>query len=295
MLSFKLIKLEDKSVLHPFISQSPYQICNFTFTNMIIWGSLYSPAYTIIDGMLVIISQPQGKLYFNFPFGSGEIKPIIDKLIQDTKEKEIPFKMTNITDEMRILLEQYYPNQFMFSYSRDYSDYLYNIEHLIHLQGKKYQPKRNHINKFKKLYNYQYHCMQETDLEECLVMHQQWAILHCRNKNESLGNETCATKKALQLFNRLDLKGGVLRVDGEVIAFTLGQAINDTTFDICVEKALPNYEGAYPMINQQFLEHQISEYTYVNREEDMGEDGLRKAKLSYYPIEIVSKYSATLL
>jgi hypothetical protein len=295
MLSFKLIKLEDKSVLQPFVSQLPHQLCNFTFTNMIIWGNLYSPAYTIVDEMLVIISQPPGKHYFNFPLGFGEIKPVMDKLIRYAKEKEIPFKMTSVTDEMKILLEEYYPDQFLFSYSRDYSDYLYNTQPLIHLQGKKYQAKRNHINKFKKLYNYQYHPMGEADLEECLEMHQQWAILHCKKENTSVGSDNCATRKALQLFKRLDLKGGVLRVDGKVIAFTLGQAINDTTFDICVEKALSDYEGAYPMINQQFLEDQVSEYPYVNREEDMGEEGLRKAKLSYHPFKIVSKYKATLL
>jgi hypothetical protein len=245
--------------------------------------------------MLVIVSQPKEKQYFNFPLGYGEAKPVIDQLIRYTKEKGIPFKMINITDEMKILLEEYYPNQFVFSLSRDYSDYLYSVRDLIFLQGKKYQPKRNHINKFKSLYNYQYAPMREDDIPECLKMHQQWTILHCKKNNSSLELEACATRKALQLFNKLDLEGGVLRVDGKVIAFTLGQPINDTTFDVCIEKALPDYEGAYPMINRQFLKHQLSGYTYVNREEDMGEEGLRKAKLSYQPFKLISKYSATLL
>jgi len=84
-------------------------------------------------------------------------------------------------------------------------------------------------------------------------------------------------------------------VNGKVAAFTLGQAINSTTFDICIEKALPEYEGAYPMINQLFLEDQVSNYLFVNREEDVGEEGLRKAKLSYYPVERITKYSTSLL
>jgi hypothetical protein len=295
MFSFKLIKLEDRAVLHPLVSQIPYQLCNFTFTNMIIWGHLYSPAYSIIDGMLVIVSQPKEKLYFNFPFGQGEAKPVIDKLMQYAKEKEVAFKMINITDEMKMLLEVYYPNQFSFSLSRDYSDYLYHTHNLISLQGRKYQPKRNHINKFKNLYKYQYSPMCENDIAECLQMHQQWTILHCKKSNFTLDNEACATRKALQLFHKLELEGGVLRVEGKVIAFTLGQAINGTTFDICIEKALSDYEGAYPMINQQFLKHQLSGYTYVNREEDLGEEGLRKAKLSYHPFKLISKYKATLL
>jgi hypothetical protein len=295
MFSFKLIKLEDRPVLHPILSQIPYQLCNFTFTNIIIWGNLFSPAYTMVDGMLVIVSQPKGRLYFNFPLGHGDAKTVIDKLIQYAREKGIPFKMINITEEMKMFLEQYYPDKFIFSLSRDYSDYLYSVQNLIFLQGKKYQPKRNHINKFESLYNYQYSPMSENDIPECLQMHQQWSMLHCQKRNTTLESESCATRKALQLFTKLDLEGGVLRVDGKVIAFTLGQAINDTTFDVCIEKALSDYEGAYPMINRQFLKHQLADYTYVNREEDMGEEGLRKAKLSYHPLKLVSKYSATLL
>jgi len=287
---FKLIKLEDRPILHPIVSQIPYQLCNYTFANMIIWGSTYSPAYAIIDGMLVIISQPEGKQYFNFPLGNGYAKIVIDKLIQYAKDKNIPFKMINITDEMKLFLEENYPNKFNYSFSPDYSDYLYNTQDLLLLQGKKYQSKRNHINKFKKLYDYQYNNMTQDDIPECVEMHKQWALKHCKEGNVGLENETCATMKALQLFNKLELKGGVLRVDGKVAAFTLGQAINNFTFDVCVEKALSEYEGAYSFINQQFIEHQLTAYSYINREEDLGEEGLRKAKLSYYPIRLIHKY-----
>ena len=296
MLSFKLIKIEDKHTIQPIISQMPYRLCNFTFANMIIWGAAYSPAFCLIDGMLCIISQPDGEKYFNFPLGTGDEKQVIDKLIAYAGEQGIPFNMCNITEEMRTKLEIFYPNKFEFSSSEDYSDYLYNVEDLLYLQGKKYQPKRNHINKFKRLYpDYTYNSITIDDLDDCYEMHQRWAKEHCQCRNEMLENETCATRKALFLFDRLDLKGGVLRVNGKVAAFTLGQAINSTTFDICIEKALPEYEGAYPMINQLFLEDQVSNYLFVNREEDVGEEGLRKAKLSYYPVERITKYSTSLL
>jgi len=290
-ISFKLIKLEDRPILHPIVSQIPYQLCNYTFANMIIWGSTYSPAYAIIDGMLVIISQPKEKQYFNFPLGNGNTKQVIDKLMQYAREKEISFKMINITEEMKTFLEKYYPDKFSYSLSVDYSDYLYDTQDLLLLQGKKYQSKRNHINKFKKLYNYQYNNMTQEDIPECKEMHKQWVLTHCKEGNIGLENETCATMKALQLFDKLGLKGGVLRVDGKVVAFTLGQAINDSTFDVCVEKALSEYEGAYSFINQQFVKHQLSAYPYINREEDVGEEGLRKAKFSYYPIKLIHKYS----
>ncbi len=296
MFSFKLIKLEDKNLLQPIISTIPYQLCNFTFTNMIIWGATYSPAYCMIDGMLCVISQPNEKKYFNFPLGKGDEKQVIDKLIAYAAQQGTPFKMINITEEMKTKLETFYPGKFNFSFSEDYSDYIYNVEDLLYLQGKKYQPKRNHINKFKRLYpDYTYNSMTVNDVDDCFEMHKQWAKNHCEHRNETLESETCATRKALFLFKQLDLQGGVLRVNGKVAAFTLGQPINSEIFDICIEKALPEYEGAYPMINQLFLEDQISQYTFVNREEDLGEEGLRKAKLSYYPLKQIVKYSASLV
>jgi hypothetical protein len=165
------------------------------------------------------------------------------------------------------------------------------MQDLLLLQGKKYQPKRNHINKFKKLYNYQYNNMTQEDIPECIEMHKQWVLTHCKRGSTGFDNETCATSKALQLFSKLELKGGVLRVDGKVVAFTIGSAINHSTFDVCIEKALPCYDGAYSMINQQFVEHQLTAYQYINREEDAGEEGLRKAKLSYHPVKLIDKYS----
>lgn len=293
---FKSIKLEDKNLLQPIISNIPYQLCNFTFSNMIIWGATYSPAYCMIDGMLCIISQPNEKKYFNFPLGKGNEKQVINQLIVYAGQQGIPFKMINITEEMKTKLEVFYPDKFKFSFSEDYSDYIYNVEDLLYLQGKKYQPKRNHINKFKRLYpDYTYNSMTINDVKDCFDMHKQWAKNHCEHWNKTLENETCATKKALFLFDQLDMKGGVLRVNGKVAAFTLGQPINNYIFDICIEKALPEYEGAYPMINQLFLEDKISQYTFVNREEDLGEEGLRRAKLSYYPVKQIVKYGATLL
>jgi hypothetical protein len=297
MFPFKLIKLEDKKLLQPILSTIPYQLCNFTFTNMIIWGAAYSPAYCMIDGMLCIVSQSDKEKYFNFPLGYSNEKQVIDKLMEYAKNQDIPFVMINITEEMKAKLQAFYHNRFHFSFSEDYSDYLYNTEDLLLLQGKKYQPKRNHINKFKRLFpNYSYNSMCSSDLEECFEMHKQWAKKHCEHDKESqtLEKETCATRKALSLFERLDLKGGVLRVDGKVAAFTLGQPINSNTFDVCIEKALSEYDGAYPMINQLFLQDQVSKYEFVNREEDLGEEGLRKAKLSYYPLKQIAKYTAVL-
>ena len=99
---------------------------------------------------------------------------------------------------------------------------------------------------------------------------------------------------SLRLQKELELKGGILRVGGEIVAFTLGEPVSDDTFVVHIEKAHAQVRGAYQMINQQFLAHEVADYTYVNREDDTGDEGLRKAKLSYRPAFLVEKGTVTL-
>lgn len=118
--------------------------------------------------------------------------------------------------------------------------------------------------------------------------------LKWRNQNgceedEEKHAEICVTLNALRLYKELELVGGVLRVDGEIVAFTLGEPLSEDIFVVHIEKAFADVQGAYPMINQQFVEYECSSYKYINREEDTGSEGLRKAKLSYRPIFLVEK------
>ena len=99
----------------------------------------------------------------------------------------------------------------------------------------------------------------------------------------------CVTLNSLRLFKELELTGGILRVDGQIVAFTIGEPICSDTFVVHIEKAFPDVQGAYTMINQQFVEHECMDYKYVNREEDTGDEGLRKAKRSYRPVFMVEK------
>ena len=135
--------------------------------------------------------------------------------------------------------------------------------------------------------------MSKDNLEDCFQMALKW-----RNQNECEGNddkcaEMCVTLNSLRLFEELELKGGVLRIDGEVAAFTVGEELSKDTFVVHIEKAYADIQGAYPMINQQFVEHECSAYTYINREEDTGAEGLRKAKLSYRPVFLIEKGKVT--
>ena len=163
------------------------------------------------------------------------------------------------------------------------------------MSGKKLHGKRNHINKFKANYEgrWVYESMTKDNLEDCFQMALRWRNENgCEEDPEKRG-EICVTLNALRLFEELELKGGVLRVDGEVVAFTLGEPVCSDTFVVHIEKAYADIQGAYPMINQQFVEHECQNYQYVNREEDTGAEGLRKAKLSYRPVFLVEKGAVT--
>lgn len=296
MLQFIPVTLSDKSLLELHLYENPHLLCNWSFSNMILWNEAFLPHYTFINDMLILaVLKDKNSPLYNFPIGKGDVKTAIDTLIIFAQKNKQTFKMVYLTDEMKNALESLYPNQFEFEEKRDNFDYIYLVENLLHLKGKKYQAKRNHINRFKKNYQYSYAPLTKGDIPECLEVLKLWMEENnCGPDNCLMEQETCAAELALIIYNQLDMKGGVLRVEGKVVAFTLGKALNDKVFDVQMEKALKEYHGAYAMINQQFVEHEMQNYLYVNREEDVNDPGLRQAKLSYYPAILLKKYVATL-
>ena len=193
------------------------------------------------------------------------------------------------------LLEKWYPGRFQIEYERDNADYVYESEKLVALPGKKLHGKRNHVNKFKSIYanRWSYESISKENVEECFQMALRWRNDNGCNEDLEKNAEMCVTLNALRLFEELGLTGGVLRVDGEIVAFTIGEPVCSDTFVVHIEKAYAEIPGAYNMINQQFVEHECMDYTYVNREEDTGAEGLRRAKLSYRPVFLVEKGTVT--
>ena len=212
-----------------------------------------------------------------------------------SRDREVPFQMYNVTPEYFAQLEEWYPGRFQIEYVRDDADYVYESEKLATLSGKKLHGKRNHINKFKSTYEdrWSYEKMTKDNVEDCFQMALKWRNENgCEDDPEKRG-EICVTLNSLRLLEELGLTGGVLRIDGDVVAFTIGEPICEDTFVVHIEKAYADVQGAYPMINQQFVEHECRDYQYVNREEDTGAEGLRKAKLSYRPVFLVEKGTVT--
>lgn len=284
MITFKPFRLEEKEQIDPYLQKVNDRSCRFSFGNMLLWSEYFQTQFAIVKDSLVVISADS----ITFPIGTEDPEPALQEIFQYCEETGRACKLL-ITAADEEYLDCHYPGQFEVFYSRDSAEYLYETEKLISLSGKKYQPKRNHINKFKKQYENQwaYEPITNENRGECAAMLEEWAE---QNEVEASASKTAEVKVArrfLELMEPLQLDGGLLRAEGKVVAFTIGEPLRQDTYGVHIEKAFAQVDGAYPMINQQFAQAVASAYRYINREEDTGSEGLRKAKLSYHPVMFV--------
>lgn len=295
MVSFKPITIEDKDIITAYTQNSNYRNCDFSFVNMCSWRFLYDSEYAVNDGFLLIRFRIEEKSRFAymFPVGNGDLEQAICLLEKDSLEHGHPLLFLGMSPEAKELAEKAFPASFVYMADRNYYDYIYLREDLTLLKGKKFQSKRNHINNFKKQYDYSYEPLTQEIIPLCLELERQWYKSNLTDKDkDQLSNERRSMTYALQNYDKLDISGGALCVDGKIVAFTYGAPINRDTFGIHVEKADVSYEGAYAMINQEFVSRIPDRFTYINREEDLGIEGLRKAKQSYHPVILLEKNGA---
>ena len=293
---FKRAELEDKEIISRYFQHHTSRSCERTFVNVFLWSRKYPVKWAIVENTLVFKSEDDTHLSYAFPAGTDEdIQKAIAVLEKYSEKKCYQFSMYNVTPDNFERLEQWYPGRFQITYERDDADYIYESEKLATLSGKKLHGKRNHINKFKNTFGdrWSYEPMSVDNVEECFQMALDWRNDNGCNEDEEKNAEMCVTLNSLRLFQELELTGGVLRIDGKVVAFTMGEPVCSDTFVVHIEKAYADVPGAYPMINQQFVEHECMGYRYVNREEDTGAEGLRKAKLSYRPAFLIEKGTVT--
>ena len=195
-----------------------------------------------------------------------------------------------IAPQLAELFRKYCP-QYELREDRDNFDYVYLAQDLLTLRGKKYHSKRNHINQFRIVNEFEYVPITPDMFEECMRVYSNWLEKKDMFERGVLG-ELNAVRAILKNMEALSVKGGGIRIGGNLAAFTLGEQITPNTALIHIEKADADINGLYTMINQQFVEHEWSDMEFINREEDMGLEGLRKAKLSYYPAKMIEKYEA---
>ena len=291
MLPFQPVTIDDKEIIQSFFNRVDFGNCDFSFSNIFSWRNTYDTTFAIENDFLYFRFQPPKSLPgYLFPVGEGNLKVAIERLMQDSEERATELRLYAITQRMFDLLEEMMPEKFLYERDRDWYEYIYSSEDLITLVGKKYQAKRNHINKFKRVYEWEYLPITREIIPDCLELYKRWCAENGNcNCEQSLIEEGAATQNAFQHFEKLGLIGGALRINGEILAYSYGQPLTKDTFGIHAEKCLSKIDGGFSMINREFAEHNCTAYTYINREEDLGKDSLRQAKMSYHPTILLEK------
>lgn len=294
MIEFRPVRLEDRATIERFTMSSDITNCDLSFANMFCWQEVYHSAWAIVDGFLVIRFHIDGgdRLGYMQPVGEGDCARIIPALREDAHAHGQRLRIIGLTDRGREMIRQMHIGQFAFESDRALEDYVYAADDLRNLPGRRYQPKRNHINRFMAEYpDYRYEELTPDRFDECMQLEREW-----RRNHEGHTSELCAEQRAMQRafahFAELGMTGGCIYVGERMVAFTYGSAVNNHTFDTHVEKADTDYDGAFTVINCLFARHLPERFTLINREEDLGIEGLRRAKLSYHPAVIQHKFTA---
>jgi hypothetical protein len=290
MLDFSPVTIHDRNVINRFFLVNTYRNCDFSFSNLFCWKHRYGTLFCVADGFLFFRFFISGKdAGYMMPLGNGNLRHALELLMNDAEERCSDFRLYAITPEMFANVENAWPGKFAYTPDRSWSEYIYRSQDLISLKGKKFQAKRNHVNKFRWTYSYEYLSVTREIIPQCLELYARWCIENGDCSEPSLVEERIATQTAFEHFEALELRGGALRVDGKIIAYSYGQQLGADTFGVHAEKALYDTEGGFSMINQQFSEHECINFVYINREEDLGLESLRQAKLSYQPVLLLDK------
>lgn len=290
-MDFHSPALTDAQWVRDVFNSDPTDCCEYCFGNIYMWSQIYDNRILNYDGIFVS-ADFSGSPVFCYPIGKGDKKGVIKRLIEYTKKNNITLEFFGMTEKDKAELEQLFPQQFEITEERDFFDYVYKSVDLAQLKGRKLAGKRNHISYFERTFDWKYEPVTRDNLHKCILLNDHWERLNREKNPEEIGDENLAIKIAFDKFFELGLEGGLLTIQGEGVAFTFGEALNSTTFCTHVEKAYSNIRGAYQMINREFAKQLQDRYEFINREEDTGSEGLRRAKLSYHPHRLVVKYSA---
>ena len=299
---WKNVSLEDKAVIDTYLKNNETEISELNFTNLFLWNQGQSFTYKIIDDFLIVKSLDiEGNCGIFLPIGKTPefndspeaLRSVLLKLIEECDSENV-FYIRSLSEKMKTRLEKALPEKFEFSPTPQYSDYIYSVEKLINLSGKKYHSKKNLYNKFKKLYDFEYVPLTKENSQILIDSQCQWFNHNNVQVYADLEIERQGILRVIDNIEHLDVDGAYITIEGNIAAFTLAEQITEDTVVIHIEKAVDSFSGAYQAINKLYLENRWSHITFVNRECDLGIDGLRKAKESYRPVFMLDKYKAVL-
>jgi len=293
--SSKKLSLEDKVIFDTYFENYPPQNSEFTFTNLFMWRNFYDLMYFEFESHLIIYSNEflqkrkapisgNNNAKFFFPPVGPNPPEIMQKIIEELKDVEfhrVPENIINQLDKNLNIETQE---------DRDNWDYVHDVKELIDLAGNKYRQNRRWLNKFLESYDYDFNILTEATVERTKELQLEWCIMRECEEDEGLEQEQFAIYEALNNFQVLGFTGAVICVNGECAAYTFGEMLNPDTLVIHVEKAHMKFNGGYQAITNLFLKNCFPNVKYVNREQDLGSEGLRRAKESYKPIHMVKKY-----
>lgn len=295
MLQFHSVTLEDKEWIKEIFKREKRLACEYSFGNIFSYTAKFPIYVARYDGCFISKCIIGGESSYCFPLGDGDKKKAIEYIMADAENDSMKCRLFAVNEEAKAFLETEFPGKFIIEQDRDGMDYVYNSEDLIILRGKKYQPKRNHISFFEKTYNWIYETMNCENVHECVEMSENWLYQSTHTDKTDLEDELKIIRKVADNFDALEYRGGLIRIDGEVIAYAMGEELTEDMFCVHFEKAYPGIRGAYPIINREFVKNELSSYRYINREDDVGSENLRKAKLSYNPEFLIEEYEAALI
>ena len=293
--TFRPVTLADKPWMDRIIRLEDARSSDWCFTSIFVWNdTFHQEVANCWDRLLVKLMYHDGEPFYAFPIGQGDLEPVIWTLHQDAARYDVSLKIRGITTKTMGELESAFPGRFEYSPDNFAFDYVYEAEQLATLSGRKLSAKRNHINRFMENHpDWVFEPITPETLPQCIAMTRVWETRHQKDANFSA--ELTALQQAFDHYEALGLEGGLLRVGGEVIAFAIGEPLNSDTYIIHFEKAFSDIQGAYPMINREFarlIRKTHPHLQYINREDDLGIESLKRAKKSYYPAFMVEKYAA---
>ena len=296
MIDFRSVTIDSLRDIYYYFQFQDYRTCDFTLGGMFMWASYFKYEYAVFqetlfikgvsetDPMETAFSVPIGKLQFHESFAVLKKYCIL---------KNIKFVLSAVPENVKDLIISKYP--FNVCKLTNWADYLYDIQSLASLSGKLYNKKRNHINKFKQMYpDFIYDRIDESNLREIQFF---FRFFNSQNDkgNPIFQNEAIMTEYVLNNYSRFDFIGSFMKNNNHIIGFIIGEILSDTLY-IHISKADKTHVGVYETLNKEFIADVLNKYPeikYVNMEEDVGDEGLRKSKLSYHPIFILNKYNLT--
>ncbi|WP_455530176.1 DUF2156 domain-containing protein [Ruminococcus sp.] len=294
MLEFRDIAITDKERITAALNTSQFMGCEYSFSNNMAWKRLGDSQISFYKDFYICCSfrSDDGVPRFFLPSGSGDYRDVINEMMKYSESLGKPLRIAGITETSLNMLNELFPDGFYTESDDGDWDYIYLSDDLIRLPGRKYHGKRNHLARFNEL-GADYSVMTDKDFDDCITFSTLEYNSRSADSDHSFVAEQYAINTYFNYFGELGLQGGVIRIDGKVAAFTIGDRLNNDTFCVHIEKADTRFNGIYAGINNCFARLAASEYKYINREEDLGIEGLRKAKQSYHPAFLLKKYTVT--